>query len=448
MASARPQLRPGAAGRRRNAEGDSLRGMLPHWPSPRALPRTRGLGGLSDFQDLVSSDPNFSSAWGSVQKQLTAEGSTDLTGAKLAMSDSFSQLVSQSFGMSPEDAANYAKNYVVLGQSVLGAVSTVQGLISTVESGTPTQIAQAFTGTMIGIAVAAGTISAGIGAAIAAVVEIAVGLLQEAGLFGKPPAATLCGGPLNTIPIFTVGCVAAYVPATSPGSADWRAFPLPTTDPEWYSTQTSFTWGGGRWIVSAPGWGDGGAAVPIDSAFGQFGTIKLLGPEGIFGPTSFAQAFQSAWQANAAYALNGLTPQPDWQVLVHTLRLWNKAHSGSSVMSIKPTPSQPPSCDNSATSLIAGPSQYIASLASCALTNLSATDAIVSEGNLVLNTGAMLNPPNTGPVQWTTVATDVAAGAAVVGGTALLGVSVYALVKGKTIGAVAHGMLTAIKGWF
>jgi hypothetical protein len=42
----------------------------------------------------------------------------------------------------------------------------------------------------------------------------------------------------------------------------------------------------------------------------------------------------------------------------------------------------------------------------------------------------------------------VAVGIAVVGGAALLGASVYALVKGKTLLAVGHGALAAAKGWF
>src|SRR5712671_1812380 len=156
----------------------------------RAFSR-RGLG--SSFQDL-SQIPEFQTAWGSIQTQLASEGATalDIAAAQNDLASSFDNLTSGAagFGLSAADALSAAKQYVTAGRTVIGAVSTIQGLLAATQNPDPAQSLatfQAFTGTLIGAATAAGALSAGVGAVIVAGLGIAINLLQSVGLFGSQP---------------------------------------------------------------------------------------------------------------------------------------------------------------------------------------------------------------------------------------------------------------------
>jgi hypothetical protein len=313
-----------------------------------------GLGGISDFQTLLQTDPQFSSTWTDVQTQLMAEGQTDLTGAKIALSDAYSQLISQSFGgLGTVEALDAAKSYVLTGETIAGAVDTVQGLVQTIEHGTPLQVVQAFTGTMVGLGIATGAVTAGVGAAIVGVVQTLLQILQSNHFFGEPPpaAGTLCGAPLDLKPDFTIGCLAVWADAgtsvnLAPDSAAWRPFPSPSDpqDAAWFERDKNYgpgEWRGAFFGVRAPGKDQSYGAIginpagagvrPIDNAF-DYADIEALAADTTFPLPDFAKAWITAWKANAAYLLNGLKAQEDWVVLVHLLQLWNRAHSASSTL--------------------------------------------------------------------------------------------------------------------
>src|SRR6185437_158979 len=95
----------------------------------------------------------------------------------------------------------------------------------------PEQVANMFTGVMVAAAVAAGAVSAGVGAAIVAGASVVIGAVSSL-LTGPPPVATVCGMDLNFKPTIVVGCVVTNAPLNAPGSASWRRFP---TDAGWYA---------------------------------------------------------------------------------------------------------------------------------------------------------------------------------------------------------------------
>jgi uncharacterized membrane protein len=325
------------------------------------------MAGIGDFQNLinpVTGDPHFAAAWGEVSAQLTKEGTSDLTAAKIALSDTFQNLVSQSFGMTPQEAADKAKQYVLIGQTVLGAVGTVKGLIQTVESGNTQAIGNAFVGTMVGAAVAFGAVSAGVGAAIVAVASSVFAILNSIGAFGKPPTGVKmpgCEASFPSVPAWLVGCLGFYGTAISPSSTQWIRFPNPNDvdAADWYRylpysnhrSELYKLWRGVN--VFYPGfptmrnidvafpvkYNDDGSAV-LDWGFA--GIEKLAATtntsSGLFAPISnalnklhipddFIKAYFNAWKSNKEYLLNGWKCQPDEQVLLHTVRMWNKAHS-------------------------------------------------------------------------------------------------------------------------
>lgn len=402
-------------------------------------PSTLAGAGLPDFNALVSSDPTFAAGWNAIAPQLEAEGQTDLTGAKIAFADSYTSLISSAFGsIDPSSAIEAAKKYVTIGQTIVGAVGTVSQLIQAGNSGeNPTQVFQAFTGSMIALAVSTG-LSAGVGAAIVGVVSIAIDVIDN--VIGGPkqvydstdPSCTY--GPFdidkNNPPSFGVGCIAAWGPSYTPDSPYWRSFPTPPTvsvaqagsgllpipiitpqiaaDAPWFVRGQigPGSWRGAffgavnpntdqantpdKWW-SPPGVNPAGTdqnARPIDNAFPSYAAV--IEGNGGFGSfdvstwpadwqanfANFVAAFQAAWRANAAYALNGLKPQDDWQVLVHLLRMWNKSHAGP------------------AYSLLDSAQNYIGGLVTQALGHGSQSEIADGSGHgLSLNMGGLLQPP-------------------------------------------------------
>jgi hypothetical protein len=309
------------------------------------VPYGEMLGSLTDFQSFDQPGSSFHAAWTEVGSQVLAEGG-DITKLQTAANDftsAFEQMTSssQGFGVQVQDALDYAKKYTIAGQTVLGAVQHVQGLIAAAQgASTPQEVEQVFnmfTGTLIGAAVAAGAVSAGVGSLIVAGVGVALDLLQSAGLFGTAPTGTtVCqqGGArlsMDKSPTIQVGCAASMTAkVVNQGATNWRKFPTPrgsvpgeadwfTKDyVHWYGDDWS-SWSGYRLIDSAfPVWHYMACApVPTELA-------------------SFNQAFSQAWKANAEYALNGLKAQEDAQVLLHAVRIWNRAHSSSSTYDLAP----------------------------------------------------------------------------------------------------------------
>jgi len=355
----------------------------------RPLVRAAARVGLGD----VTQDPGYQAAWGQIQGQLTLEGanSTDIQGAATALQNSWQTLVTTG-GMSGSDALRAATAYVLHGQTIGGAADMATNLVSAALSGAPpAQLLQTFTGTMIGITVAAGAIAPGVGAAIVAGVDVVVTLLEDAGLFGSPPQGTqYCPGQyLNggTVSYMLPGqanpnngqqnCCAVLDPYATTGqgiatnSTRWRHFPNPMSanpsDLLWYVP--SIPWGGGslQWTAH-PGeqpvtflFGSAltnvppqAAARPIDCAFPLYHQIECEGAAGvallalnIVPPqlipmlTQFQSAFYGALKLNWEYALNGLKPQQDWQVLAHCTRMWNRSHDSSAYYDLAPSSASP-----------------------------------------------------------------------------------------------------------
>lgn len=454
-----------------------------HWPQPRKP----GFGaGLLDFEAYAASDPNFTNGWAGVQSQLVAElaDSSQINLAKTAFTNSFEQLAAN-MGVTGDEAIAAAKQFTTLGHTVLGAVSTVQGLITTVESGSAPAITQAFTGVLISIGVGSGLVSAGVGAAIAFAITAVLAALGDLGFFtsNAPPTYDIPGcGKWTSVPDYLIGCMGVWAKGSSPnltqpfrvapGSPNWRSFPQPGTpgpyvsgaDKEWFVPNLMSV---GIWkgiLIDSTDTGnltrtDGSRA--IDRAFPSYGRLAadagiagqirnvLLNvnlPAAISPGSNFQKAFFSAWRSNAEYALNGLKPRPDEEVLIHTLRLWNRAHAGPPVV------------------LSQSEATYAHSLVSAGLNLVQSNDVGLTSGaGLLVNSGAMrTQTPQIVKLHLSTKAgatsvgssapmsttTKVVAGTAAVGGAALLGTAVFAFATHKSIDTVFSSAWRGFKGWF
>lgn len=317
-------------------------------------------GGLGDFDSLAASDPAFSSSWGTIQAQLGKENAsaTDVNAAKNAFATSFEQLTSVP-GQDAGQALGAAQQYVMAGQTVYGAVQNVAGLIRSAQGGNPVGLVESFTGVMVGASITGGALTAGVGAAIVGAVDLVLTLLQGAGLFGSAPGTTICPGmtlkgATFAIPRFDPAgsgnacCGVISTPAQiSPGAPTWRPFPDPTKDGDrpWFAPSSSvvqqFDWLGATFYFgnSAGSSIIGGGSVvgqtpplrPIDIAFPQYHSLECMaaGLSDSSQTSRFYASFFAAWKLNAAYALNGLTPQPDANVMLQALRFWNRAHARS-----------------------------------------------------------------------------------------------------------------------
>lgn len=427
---------------------------------------------------------NFSSAWGEVQNQLQAEGAdaSQLNLAKTAFVNSFEQL-SANMGVTGDEAIAAAKQFTTLGHTIIGAVGTVQGLISTVESGSAPQITQAFTGVLISLAVGSGLVSAGIGAAIAVGISLVLTALGDLGLFtsSAPPTFDIPGcGKWTYVPDYLVGCMGIQAKGgvdpkvtqpfrVAPGSPNWRTFPQPTagshvgdgSDGAWFIPNSPYV---GVWRGVLVDSGDinnatrNDRARPVDRAFPNYG--RLAGdaevggairnvfattqlPTVIAAGSNFQKTFFSAWRGNAEYALNGLKPQADEQVLIHMLRLWNRAHAGPAV------------------ALNQSEESYANSLVAAALNLVQSNDVGLTSGrSLLVNSGPMkTQTPQHIRLHLSTKAgasaptglsttTKVVAGTAAVGGVALVGTAIFAFATGRAIDAVFSSAWRGFKGWF
>jgi hypothetical protein len=338
--------------------------------------RQLGFGDYTDFSSLIAAEPAAASAWqNQVQNQLTAEGNGPNSQlAQLAQHhfySAFTQL-SQSIPTTTVAAiapiANAAASLAAQNTTIAGAGQLVGGLVQGALSGNPAQIMQAFSGSLCalaGAAVAAGSLSFGVGAAIMVGIELAD--LIGSDLFGsKPTVATVCGANLSYQPGIIVNCawstgspqqpgygqLGASVPTSNPF---WRRFPEPNNpgDAWWFS-------GIGSAVLPSSVWTSGKSsdtwyairARPIDAAFPQYhqlecdaaaaypvaalpdgGSMTYSADDVAF--ARFVLAYFGAWKANAEFSLNGITPTygSDANVLMGAaglggaLGFWNSAHT-------------------------------------------------------------------------------------------------------------------------
>lgn len=439
----------------------------------------RGLGAvtpppeLPQLAALTSGNPAFASSWNQIQSQLVAEGAdpTQFQGAQQALVDSWTQLTGQQFGVADDQALAAATQYVMQAQTLQGAQTIVKSLVTAMQSGQPPSpvLVQQFTGTMIGTLEVVGALSTGVGAAIVGAVGLALSLLQAAAplLFGSPPSGTqVCPGVYVTqTPAAIVGCMAIWGPdgtaasfiSTSPMSSAWRNFPDPTNPPDqwWYQTHSggpSTPWEGADFSTT---WG---VDRQVDFAFPVYRWIECDVANASDNLLAFQQAFFSAWKANAAYALNGLQPQPDYVVLAHVCLLWNRVNPTGTPYTIAPVqasgsvgpyvaPSQLP-CNEMSTGgsgtapWTTTPASYMQSLVQAIIDN--PIQGLGSNGSVVINlphlnittqpAGSTSTPAQTLPPAAPASSTsNVAIGAAAIGAVGVGGLFAYASMNGLTM---------------
>lgn len=411
---------------------------------------------MASFQDLLTGPggTDVASAWSDIQNQIEAEGGSGLAlqSAQDTLAETFSQLTTSQFGVDPTDALAYATKFTMTAQTVVGAVDTVSTLIRAGQgAATPAEsiaVVNQVVGTMVSVAIATGVVASGIGALIVAAVSVTFELLQAAGLLGQAPVARQCGVDLSFTPSLVVGCAGSRnAVKNQPNSPAWRRFPDPSTP--WFKDNrppaSSLPIGGagaGGFQVASFDWTDaswyallGTAHRPIDAAFPDYalleaGLTRPLGPVALAasGGTSrllnaFRSAYFVAWKGNQEFEFNGLTPQPDWVVLVQVARIWNRAHAGGVTFDVGPGELWDPS--------------YVALTD---LAHVGGADPVVG-GKLRLSLGPQIAPtvlPNTAAVlagSRGTVATPPAAGASSSSGA------------GPVVAAVAAGSVLAGAAW-
>jgi len=436
----------------------------------------------------ITTQPQYQAAVSTVTAQMTAEGqsSLNIAGAVSALGSTWQNMVDN--GISGSDALSAATSYVLGSQTLGGAADIVTGLLGAAASGAPpSALLQMFTGTMVGIMVSAGAVSAGLGAAIVGGVAAVVGLLQAAGLFpGAPSGIQVCPGlTVQTMPSYfvpapavygsnTPACIVAWDSAwdpthhsgIQPGSANWRKFPVDASglfqdDAVWYLPITSPLNGGQYFSWRGVKYGSSGSVIPfrnIDLFFPQLHQIECEASAGetmflamglsaneASTLTSFNAAFGAALRLNWAYVLNGITPPAsDLQVLVHTIYNWNRAHAPGTGLDIGPSSAAPWQANGTACSGF--PPWYAATLAQQA-GNVTQPDGVMNGSHLHINTGAKIvftlanvasafahmgSAPASAPSA-TSTALKYTAGAAVAG---LLGAFLYARHKRTTTKAV------------
>jgi len=360
--------------------------------------------GLADFQTSLENSPEFAQAWSDIQTQIQADGGSDLDllAAKNALGDAFQGLTNVG-GIMEGDASGAlaaAKGLVIAGNTIGGAVEHVQGLLAAAKGADPTQAFNLFTGTLIGIVVSSGALTAGIGSVIVLGVGAALSFLEQAGLFGSPPQGVqICSGLyLNPAPTLQVGCVGSWAERVKPGSPYWRRFPKPVGgnegDAQWYDGSSSVSWAGS---VNGPksNWTSYPNARLIDNAFPDYHFLSCQGS--IAGLSDFASVFTSAWVANKEYELNGLKSQPDWAVLSNVVRVWNRAHDGSSYIDVapvvKPYVPQPARTATGWTGCPGNLPPYFQTCVSDLITNADSSTPVVGGGAAIrIHTGAQKTP--------------------------------------------------------
>lgn len=391
--------------------------------------------------------------WNAIQKQMQSEGisATDINLAQGYYSTTVEQLYQN--GVDAQQAIAGAQQLIIAGKTVLGAVNQIATIAQSIQRGAPFPIVSTqIVGAAIGIGIAAGFVTAGAGAAIMAVVSGLFGILQGAGLFGgggQPQGKAIrCGISLNDTvycgsddpaswPNRNIDCVCVWDGGKPivPGSPNWRSFPDPNNpaDADWFKGHNSFSWKGATWAST------GNADQAIVAAFGAYWKLLCDAQNSHAGNIdSFLAHYFVAWKANCEYALNGVQPRQDWEILVHLVRMWNTAHSPGNVYTLSydlagasgPTTINDFNCANFQV-------PYVASLVQ-QIVNNNITDVLDGNGNIPIHTGpskSFLNAANIvfgtpggggGPAPGMSTGAKIATGLAVAAGLGLAGAGVYA----------------------
>jgi hypothetical protein len=237
-------------------------------------------GTLNQVSQVVDTAGNIVSGAIPPQLQVVAgQISEQLHGSKVAYIQAYDQL-SQGINSITSDPVAAAKEFVLAGNTIAGAIKTVGGMIQNFDyQKILPQSMAAFTGVMVSAAIGGGAVSAGIGAIIVGLIGALVSFMQ--GLYNTklPPQDVVCnvngsqvlipqsvtygipdanaqiivpdgaheihvpkdenfyGGKLKSKPTlnpgtvlplaFTVGCMGVFTntPQIAPGDAAWRTFP-------------------------------------------------------------------------------------------------------------------------------------------------------------------------------------------------------------------------------
>jgi hypothetical protein len=312
----------------------------------------------TQFSQLIQTYPDLGNAWGPVAQQMLSEGQSadQVAGARDAYADCVAQITGNQLasggGIIPQAAMDQAAQFIQASQTALGAVQSVSGIVNAVTHASNPQAALAaantITGTLVAAAVALGAVSAGVGALIVAGVGLALEALSD--IFGSPPPFNVCGTGLDTKPSIVVGCAFSMTAVqVAPNATAWRTFPDTSapSDAGWYDPPANvtssialelgnnspiITWHGDVWYGGTYNAADDGDRL-IDRAFPNYhAAVELQLPASTNTSTfaDFQRFYIGAWTANQAFALNGLQPQSDFQLLLHVVAVWNRAHVGPS----------------------------------------------------------------------------------------------------------------------
>jgi hypothetical protein len=384
------RTRPASAG----APGLGQPLSIPGLPSYASAPLANLPAGpvASIQQQMGMPATQIGQAWSPIQAQIqkelgggTASAQTALAFAQNQFTNALSTALSNVPNIDPGSALRSAQQTVLAGATIAGNFNHIRDLISSVHD--PTSAINAFR-TAGGLIVAAsgaafGAATAGVGALIVGAVAMGLQFLNSIGMFGStpkgtelypgfwvtspngPPWPSACANGQYTdssgqtkagcppAPTIQVGnIVASWAAPVSPGSPLWRRFPRPVSpwgfstygggtdaDTPWFGPtpaeagQNRFQWNGDFWYAPIRQT----SSRPIDLAFPNYHNVVEVVMQGTTPGTpisDFHHAFIAAWLANQEFALNGLKPLPDYQVLQHVLRAWNRAHSPASTFPI------------------------------------------------------------------------------------------------------------------
>jgi hypothetical protein len=338
------------------------------WPNARLGAGATLPPGFSTF--LQGEPAPVAASWADVQSQFTAEGNPDIYDAATDFQSAYQQIGFATAQVDPGTIASSAAQYVLMGRTAIGALAGVGGLLGAAASGTLTpQAAQQFTGMLVSgatsIAVGSGIVTAGVGAAIVAGIALLESVIDQ---FIPNVVAQVGNCGLPSKPQIVVGTMWSYDAPSNPAgpsSPYWRKFPNPQSsdDAQWFSQPSPehIYWSSGQqqfnWYICNTATGTD--PLPqrfIDYAWPIYRQLECEASAGAAaanlqipstptpgGPYTQAQiafaqfqaSFFAAWKANQEYALNGLTVQLDYQVLLQTLRFWNNSHSNAQTMQLQ-----------------------------------------------------------------------------------------------------------------
>lgn len=355
-------------------------GNLPIPSSPLAVPDLA----VPDFNAIMTQtssgyiQPAAAGYWQAIQNQFNLEGASQglQQKAQQSFADAFNSYTGtiDTTAQGLIDGATAATGLVLNDRTIVGAVQNVEGLIQGVQSGNAVEIVQAFSGCMIAVLAASGTLTAGVGAAIA----IGVAALDELiSLFTPSVAATVCGfNIVGAAPTWYWNCAWSFGEKNTggPNSTAWRKFPVKgnAADAWWYtfppcipmpgtsqvppcnltqawSTQWTSSDGIQAWWGCVPAVENTLIGRPIDAAFPQYKQLEFDSqvPPANAGYAAFINGYFGAWQAAQEYNFNGVvapgftTSQrglDDILALQKFWQMWNFAHSPSSTHTVNPAP--------------------------------------------------------------------------------------------------------------